>query len=119
MLKASRGEVTKPFLITSNPTGLQFLDYRWRLFGDVSQERQICCKAISWLLNSIIVVCNGPDPDAKPGGSSGNGSNSSSGGYELLLLPKYHLDLTSLLCRFVQKPDFSVTSCTLVWVKDN
>ncbi|KXZ55895.1 hypothetical protein GPECTOR_2g1446 [Gonium pectorale] len=82
---------------------------RWRLFGDISQERQVSCRAMGWLSSGVLVACSGPDPHAPPapppasgplvmGGSGSTGAGGVSGS-ELLLLPRYHLDLTSLLAR--------------------
>lgn len=56
---------------------------RWRYFGDVTQEQNIECKGLLWM-GKIIILCNFVD---------------SSNTYELLFFPRYHLDLSSLLCR--------------------
>lgn len=55
---------------------------KWRLFGDVHQERSISVALLNWL-EKIIVVCNS------------KGKHHS----ELLLFPHYHLDFGSLLLR--------------------
>ncbi|GAX78137.1 hypothetical protein CEUSTIGMA_g5579.t1 [Chlamydomonas eustigma] len=100
---------------------------KWRLFGDVSQERKIWCQALSWMQKDIIVCCSiSGDGSAKAiphammghpgvGGSSfaGNASSTVSassaflagervqgGPCELILFPRYHLDLTSVLVRY-------------------
>jgi hypothetical protein len=72
----------------------------WRLFGDLSQERQVSVRALGWLSQGVLVAASGPDP-AAPAGSGGGAGGGGAGpaGYELLLLPRYHLDLTSLLAR--------------------
>lgn len=56
---------------------------KWRVFGDVLQERQVHCAGVVWL-GKIVVLCN---------------FRKSSNLYELCLYPRYHLDETSLLCR--------------------
>ncbi|CAM6095693.1 unnamed protein product [Calypogeia fissa] len=56
---------------------------KWRVFGDVTQERQVQCVALLWL-GKIVVVCNYKEATKS---------------YELNLYPRYHLDETSLLCR--------------------
>ena len=55
---------------------------KWKLFGDVSQEKSISASLINWLCK-IIVVC----------------SNAEDGKSHLLLFPHYHLDFASLLLR--------------------
>lgn len=65
---------------------------RWRLFGDVSQERRIRCQAMSWL-DGIIVACSTAEA------FEGKGVQST-GPCDLLLFPRYHLDFSSLLCRY-------------------
>jgi hypothetical protein len=68
---------------------------RWRLFGDVSQERRIACRAVCWLGHSIVVVASGPSTP----GSEGASSRAASGGplaaaskeptqHQLLLFPR-------------------------------
>eukprot|EP00798_Chlamydomonas_sp_ICE-L_P031739 gene31739-6939_t len=88
---------------------------RWRLFGDVSQERQVSCRALCWL-HSMVVVCSGPE-DGQTHGSSGNlasaanhssgagGMEEGSGKYELILFPRYHLDMSSVICREISLLD--------------
>lgn len=85
---------------------------RWRLFGDVSQERQVACQALCWL-RSVIVCCSATPAGTAQGGAAadaallgvatGAGAGVGGGGgavaCELLLFPRYHLDMTSLLCR--------------------
>ncbi|PNH03537.1 Protein RIC1, partial [Tetrabaena socialis] len=90
---------------------------RWRLFGDVSQERQVSCRALGWLGGGVLVACSGPDPNAPPpaapSGAGAGGGGVAAGvviGSELLLLPRYHLDLTSLLA----SPIISWLLCTLL-----
>ncbi|BBN10730.1 RAB6A-GEF complex partner protein 1 [Marchantia polymorpha subsp. ruderalis] len=61
---------------------------KWRVFGDVTQERQVQCVGLLWV-GKIVVVCN---------------YRESSKSYELSLYPRYHLDETSLLFRR-QLPD--------------
>ncbi len=81
---------------------------RWRLFGDISQERQVSCRALCWL-HSMVVVCSGPEDNSSGGsggasggsGGSGAGSDAVTEGYELMLFPRYHLDMASVLCRYV------------------
>ena len=31
---------------------------KWRLFGDVQQERGVRCEALLWLGSKVVVVCN-------------------------------------------------------------
>ncbi|GIL70747.1 hypothetical protein Vretifemale_1461 [Volvox reticuliferus] len=92
---------------------------RWRLFGDISQERQVSCRALGWLSSGVLVACSGPDPYASPQPSQlpvgslvvGGVGALASGvtGNELLLLPRYHLDLTSLLARHpLQQPPIAM-----------
>ncbi|KAG1677057.1 hypothetical protein FOA52_001227 [Chlamydomonas sp. UWO 241] len=69
---------------------------RWRLFGDVSQERQVSCQALAWL-RSVVVCCSGPTP---PSDAAVPSQRASAGGAcELLLFPRYHLDMASCLVR--------------------
>eukprot|EP00850_Spirogloea_muscicola_P003181 SM000012S25443 [mRNA] locus=s12:1087565:1095716:- [translate_table: standard] len=56
---------------------------RWRVFGDVSQERALKCMGLLWL-GRIIVICN---------------HREATNTYELSLYPRYHLDESSLLYR--------------------
>jgi hypothetical protein len=35
---------------------------RWRLFGDVSQERRVHCLALGWL-DSVVVACSADSPE--------------------------------------------------------
>ncbi|GJP42311.1 hypothetical protein CLOM_g1893 [Closterium sp. NIES-68] len=56
---------------------------KWRVFGDVMQERAIKCEGLLWL-GKIIIVCN---------------HRVASHSYELCLYPRFHLDESSLLCR--------------------
>uniref|UniRef100_A0A7I4D4R9 RIC1 C-terminal alpha solenoid region domain-containing protein n=1 Tax=Physcomitrium patens TaxID=3218 RepID=A0A7I4D4R9_PHYPA len=56
---------------------------KWRVFGDVLQERQVHCVGVVWL-GKIVVLCN---------------HRKISNSYELCLYPRYHLDETSLLYR--------------------
>ncbi|GLC73770.1 hypothetical protein PLESTF_001417100 [Pleodorina starrii] len=93
---------------------------RWRLFGDISQERQVSCRALGWLSSGVLVACSGPDPYASPsplvptagglvGGGGAGAATSGVTGSELLLLPRYHLDLTSLLARYpLQQPPIAM-----------
>eukprot|EP00854_Cymbomonas_tetramitiformis_P031450 gene31450-39555_t len=55
---------------------------KWRVFGDIRQERQVAATALLWL-PKIIGVCN----------------ELSGGKHELLFYPRYHLDNQSLLLR--------------------
>ncbi len=66
---------------------------RWRLFGDVSQERRINCLVLGWLDN-IVVACSANSPEDVGKGSAAGG------GCSLLLFPKYHLDFSSLLVSY-------------------
>lgn len=63
---------------------------RWRLFGDVSQEKAISAQALGWLSRGVLVIASGPSADDP------RATNAS---HELLLLPRYHLDIGSLLAR--------------------
>ncbi len=73
----------------------------------MSQERQVSCRALGWLSPGVLVACSGPDPHGPAGAGGGGGSGPGAGGMgggaggsnELLLFPRYHLDLTSLLAR--------------------
>ncbi|XP_024532297.1 RAB6A-GEF complex partner protein 1 [Selaginella moellendorffii] len=56
---------------------------RWRVFGDITQERQIRCFQLIWL-DKIIVLLN---------------YREATDSYELSLYPRFHLDESSLLCR--------------------
>ena len=56
--------------------------HKWRVFGDIRQEKNISCRALMWF-GKIIIICN----------------EKSSGAFELLLYPRFHLDETSLLLR--------------------
>uniref|UniRef100_A0A061S7S9 Protein ric1 n=1 Tax=Tetraselmis sp. GSL018 TaxID=582737 RepID=A0A061S7S9_9CHLO len=58
---------------------------KWRLFGDVSQERSISVKALVWL-PKVVVACVRAEGSSAPA--------------ELLLYPRYHLDNSSLLGRY-------------------
>ncbi|KAK9831279.1 hypothetical protein WJX74_010194 [Apatococcus lobatus] len=64
---------------------------KWRLFGDVSQERAFSVRMLLWLPR-IVVACVERQAltaqEAKPGAIA-----------ELLLFPRYHLDMGSLLAR--------------------
>eukprot|EP00884_Botryococcus_braunii_P016462 jgi/Botrbrau1/349/Bobra.110_2s0008.1 len=62
---------------------------RWRMFGDISQERDISVKALSWLPR-IVVLCATVDGRSPPSTSA----------TQLLLYPRHYLDTTSLLGRF-------------------
>lgn len=61
---------------------------RWRLFGDISQERKVTCTGLTWVEN-MIAACS-----TTPGSSSSSGPTC-----DLLLFPRTHLDFTSLLAR--------------------
>eukprot|EP00898_Chlorokybus_atmophyticus_P004519 jgi/Chlat1/5068/Chrsp33S08959 len=54
---------------------------KWRMFGDVSQERAIRCAGLMWHHRTIVVCSQKAEK------------------FELLLYPRYHLDQSSLLCR--------------------
>ncbi|CAI5939654.1 unnamed protein product, partial [Closterium sp. NIES-65] len=56
---------------------------KWRVFGDVMQERAVKCEGLLWV-GKIIIVCN---------------HRVASHSYELCLYPRFHLDESSLLCR--------------------
>ncbi|KAL0053131.1 hypothetical protein WJX82_001373 [Trebouxia sp. C0006] len=67
---------------------------RWRLFGDVSQEREIMVQRLLWLPR-VVLVCayvgattssHSPKPANLP--------------CQLLLYPRYHLDHSSLLAQY-------------------
>ncbi|KAL6757945.1 hypothetical protein V8C86DRAFT_1595659 [Haematococcus lacustris] len=76
---------------------------RWRLFGDVRQERHISCRALSWLDSSVLVVASGPWAGPEEGGAHrqpGQGPGAGQAAiHQLLLFPRYHLDLGSVLCQ--------------------
>lgn len=94
---------------------------KWRLFGNISQEREVACRSMCWVHGSVIVCCsalnsNNPASAPKPltgarvGITNGPLPSSSSSSLsslavtqqekcELLFFPKYHLDQASLLCR--------------------
>eukprot|EP01025_Chloroclados_australasicus_P021160 TRINITY_DN22203_c0_g1_i1.p1 TRINITY_DN22203_c0_g1~~TRINITY_DN22203_c0_g1_i1.p1 ORF type:complete len:1189 (-),score=213.62 TRINITY_DN22203_c0_g1_i1:1664-5230(-) len=60
---------------------------KWRLFGDVRQERALECWGLGWVGNSIVVTTK----------------------QEVLLYPKNYLDTSSLQAKFpLQEPPFSV-----------
>lgn len=63
---------------------------RWRLFGDVSQEKAVSAQSLGWLSRGVLVVASGPDP---------TDPRATPHAHELLLLPRYHLDLGSVLSR--------------------
>ncbi|CAI7744404.1 unnamed protein product, partial [Closterium sp. NIES-53] len=56
---------------------------KWRVFGDVMQERAVKCEGLLWV-GKMIIVCN---------------HRVASHSYELCLYPRFHLDESSLLCR--------------------
>jgi len=56
--------------------------HKWRVFGDIRQEKEIRCRALTWF-GKIIIICN----------------ERSNGAFELLLYPRFHLDERSLLLR--------------------
>lgn len=56
---------------------------KWRMFGDVAQERAVKCVGLLWL-GKIVVICN---------------HRESTDTYELCLYPRFHLDESSLLLR--------------------
>ncbi|XP_024394918.1 uncharacterized protein [Physcomitrium patens] len=56
---------------------------KFRVFGDVLQERQVHCVGVIWV-GKIVVICN---------------YREKSNWFELCLYPRYHLDEASLLCR--------------------
>ena len=62
--------------------------------------RQVCCQSMAWLDN-IVVVCSGPDPAGRRGSGSDGGAadHAADVAPELLLFPRFHLDMASLLCR--------------------
>ncbi|KAL0029799.1 hypothetical protein WJX77_000735 [Trebouxia sp. C0004] len=67
---------------------------RWRLFGDVSQEREIMVQRLLWLPR-VVLVC------AYVGAStSSHGPKPANLPCHLLLYPRYHLDHSSLLARY-------------------
>jgi len=66
---------------------------RWRLFGDVSQERELAVAHLLWLPR-VVAVC------AAPGPAPGRGGAGDSRGAALLLYPRLHLDSSSLLARY-------------------
>ncbi|KAF5828401.1 hypothetical protein DUNSADRAFT_17671 [Dunaliella salina] len=86
---------------------------RWRLFGDVSQERRISCRMLCWM-ESAIIVCSGPPVPGTMSGEVGafhtaTTTSFAPSGYELLLFPRYHLDFSSLLCRIpLSQPPLAV-----------
>ncbi len=66
---------------------------RWRLFGDVSQERELAVAHLLWLPR-VVAVC------AAPGPAPGRGGAGDGRGAALLLYPRLHLDSSSLLARY-------------------
>lgn len=56
---------------------------KWRVFGDVMQERAIRCVGLLWL-GKLVAICN---------------HRQQTDTYELALYPRYHLDDSSLLFR--------------------
>lgn len=56
---------------------------KWRVFGDVMQERAVQCTGLLWL-GKIVVICS---------------HREATDSYELSLYPRYHLDESSLLFR--------------------
>ncbi|GMH38535.1 hypothetical protein BSKO_06419 [Bryopsis sp. KO-2023] len=72
---------------------------RWRLFGDVGQEKAVQVLSLSWL-HKIVVVCS---DTAASRGSSYAVSSKLEPECELLLFPRYHLDFGSLLARYSLK----------------
>ncbi|KAF8071370.1 R06F6.8 [Scenedesmus sp. PABB004] len=94
---------------------------RWRLFGDVSQERRVSCIALGWLGDLVVACSCAPAPGAADGGSAAaaaaaaataaaaaaaaaaaSGAELSIGagaGFrcQLLLFPRNHLDLSSVV----------------------
>ncbi|KAG0587383.1 hypothetical protein KC19_2G160700 [Ceratodon purpureus] len=74
------------YLAMAGRQGLLLYDLqtkKFRVFGDVLQERQLHCVGIVWF-GKIVVLCN---------------YRKSTNWYELCLYPRYHLDEASLLCR--------------------
>jgi hypothetical protein len=81
---------------------------RWRLFGDVSQERRVAALSVGWLGGDVAVVSapgadpaaaaaeppsSGPAADASAGGAGG-------GGCQVLVFSKRHLDFGSLVASY-------------------
>ncbi|GBF93019.1 hypothetical protein Rsub_05630 [Raphidocelis subcapitata] len=89
---------------------------RWRLFGNVSQERRVSAVALGWL-GSCLVACSAPNADAvsaadaargaaraaragaggSSGGAGGGGGRSDATGCQILVFPKHHLEFGSLV----------------------
>ncbi|KAL3150452.1 hypothetical protein ABBQ32_000282 [Trebouxia sp. C0010 RCD-2024] len=66
---------------------------RWRLFGDVSQEREILVQRLLWLPR-VVVAC------AYVGAATNQDPKPANLACQLLLYPRYHLDHSSLLARY-------------------
>jgi hypothetical protein len=93
---------------------------KWRVFGDVSQERALCAAALLWLGSALVLVNNAAavaagEDDARRGGADAPAvppaprspsvrpspalASRTGAAYELLVFPRDHLDATSLLAR--------------------
>lgn len=72
---------------------------KWKLFGDVAQERAVRVLSLSWL-HKIIIACTDP---AAAVGSPYAAPSKVTPSSELLLFPRYHLDFGSLLARYSLK----------------
>lgn len=69
---------------------------RWRVFGDVRQERAFRTRALAWLPN--IVICCRVDAGGAAGGG-GDALGDFSGDCSVVLHSRFHLDEASVLCR--------------------
>ena len=81
---------------------------RWRVFGDVRQERAFHARLLSWL-PGVVVVCRQELPE----GSRGQAGDA--GDCSIVLHSRFHLDEASVLCRLPltqARPSHACAACT-------
>lgn len=72
---------------------------KWKLFGDLAQERAVSVQVMGWLHKILVVSIDTAVIQDTPYASSLAGNKPG----ELLLFPRYHLDFASLLSRYCLK----------------
>ncbi|KAK9798509.1 hypothetical protein WJX73_005261 [Symbiochloris irregularis] len=74
---------------------------RWRLFGDISQERELAVQSLLWLPR-MVLACASTAAWAGRGASAQQraaATAATKSGVQLLVFPRFHLDSSSLLGR--------------------
>jgi hypothetical protein len=77
---------------------------KWRLIGDLSQDKSLVVRHLGWVHSDVIVVC----AEVKGTGRGNKPSAFGKRGVKLLFFPKGHLDASSLLGDHDLSPDLGI-----------